>query len=855
MTTKPSLEVHLLMYHKYNFQYKFKQRFIKFFRNFITYNSTKSVTRLLIFLIPFTLFPQNVDQQIISETSYDIKGYVKDKKSGEALVYANVVIEKSTYGATTNNRGYFVIVDAPMDSITLVVSYIGYVTEKLEIDNSRGNTNQLFIELSPKPIVSDEVVVVADEYKMWKNAEEVSQITVSPKEIAYLPRLGEVDIFRSLQLLPGISGISDGSAGLYIRGGTPDQNLILLDGMTIYHVDHFFGVFSAFNADAIKDVQVYKGGYPASFGGRLSSVIELTGKTGNVNEFKLSLGANLLSLNGVVEIPLFNKGSILISARRSFADFIESPTYNAIYSFLTGDDESATGLGGGQGPRGFNQFQQTILPSFYFYDLNAKVSYNVTNNDFISLSFYNGGDYLDESEGTQQVTLFGGGENANREVNDITEWGNLGSSFKWGRQWSDRFFSDITISYSNYYSDNDLMRSFNLNVENDSSSFSSNSFKSIQDNDIYDFTLRMDNVWNIFQSHSVGFGAWASSIETKYNYNINDTLTILDLNSNAVNASIYLQDKWSVFDDLKFTVGFRGTYFDQTNSFYYEPRASFRYDFLDYLRLKGAWGQMHQFINQVTNEDVLEGSRDFWILADEELPPGFSEHYILGLELEMVDYLFSIEGYYKNLENLLEFTQRIQRNPRDFGNNTENFLANFFIGTGYAQGIEFLVQKKFGLFNGWIGYTLGEVEYTFPGIDDGDSFPASQDRTHEVNFVGTYTLDKWVFSAAWIFATGQPYTSPESQYFITLLNGETESYIHVSEKNSNRLPDYQRLDLSIAYRFENRTLNGELGLSVFNVYNHKNVWYRKYDLDVSPIVITDVAMLGIIPTLFLKLNF
>ncbi|MCF8267292.1 MAG: TonB-dependent receptor [Ignavibacteriales bacterium] len=788
---------------------------------------------------------------IFSQVSHDIKGYIIDSKSGETLVWANIIIENSKFGTTTNNRGYFIIVDAPKDTVTLIVSYIGYVTEKLKFDNSKGNTGLLQIELTPSPIISEEVLVVADEYKIWKNAREVSQIKVSPKQIAYLPRLGEVDIFRSLQLLPGISGISDGSSGLYIRGGTPDQNLVLLDGMTIYHVDHFFGVFSAFNSDAIKDVQVYKGGYPANFGGRLSSVVDLTGKTGDINKFKLSLGANLLNLSGVAEIPLFKKGSILISARRSFADFFESPTYNSIYSFLSGDEKTKSN----PGSQRFGQTQQTVLPSFYFYDLNAKVSYNVSDDDFISLSFYNGGDYLDESEDPQDVNLFGGSQSASREVTDLTEWGNLGSSLKWSRRWSDRFYSDFTASYSNYYSDNDLIRSFNLNVENDTNSFSSNSFNSIQRNDIYDFTLRLDNEWKIFQSHSLGFGAWASSIKTNYNFLINDSLTVLDFNNNAIQASFYLQDKWSVSEDFDFTLGLREVYFDQTNSLYHEPRASFTYNFFNNFRIKGAWGHMHQFINQVTNEDVLEGNRDFWVLADEDMPPGFSDHYILGLEFETNGYLFSVEGYYKNFENLLEFTQRIQRNPRELGNDPGNYLANFFLGTGYAKGLEFLAQKKFGSFNGWLGYTLGNVENTFPGIDNGDPFPASQDRLHEVKLVGTYTVGKWAFSSAWIFATGQAYTSPESQYFITLLNGDTESYIHVSEKNSNRLPDYQRLDLSAAYRFENKSFNGEMGLSVFNVYNHKNVWYRKYDLEVYPIVISDVAMLGITPTVFIKLNF
>jgi len=237
------------------------------------------------------------------------------------------------------------------------------------------------------------------------------------------------------------------------------------------------------------------------------------------------------------------------------------------------------------------------------------------------------------------------------------------------------------------------------------------------------------------------------------------------------------------------------------------------------------------------------------------LQPGFSEHFILGLDYETNDYLFSVEGYYKNFENLMEFSQRIRRNPREFSADASNYVANFFTGSGFAKGIEFLAQKKFGAFNGWVSYTIGKVEYTFPEIDNGDPFPAAQDRTNEVKLVGSYSLGKWSFSSTWVYATGQPYTSPESQYFITLLNGDTESYIHVSEKNSYRLPDYHRLDISASYKFANKSLDGEIGVSVFNLYNNQNIWYKKYDLEVSPIVITDVTMLGITPSVFIKLNF
>jgi len=810
---------------------------------------------IIAFCIISLLLAEFIYGQVSSQVaSYDIKGYVKDKQSGEALVFANIIIENIKIGATTNNQGHFVIVNAPADSLTLIISYIGYHSKKLLLDNRKGNTKTILVELLPKVFESEEVVVVADEYKIWKSEDEISKIKISPANISSLPRVGETDIFRSLQLLPGISAISDGSAGLYVRGGTPDQNLVLLDGMTIYHVDHFFGFFSAFNSEAIKDIQVYKGGYPAKYGGRLSSVVDLTGKTGNVNDFKMSIGANLLSANAVAEIPFLDKGSILISARRSFVDFIESDLYNSIYSTLSGGESSTTTTpvpGAGRG----GQQSQNILPSFYFYDLNAKISYQFTEADFVSLSFYNGADYLDESTDPQQITLRSGNAASTRSTNDLTEWGNLGMSLRWARQWTPRFYSNALVSFSNYYSDNFLERLFALNVQTDSLNYSNPSYKSIQENDVTDLSFKLDNEWNIHQSHKIGFGLQVSSMQTSYIYNVNDTLSILNKDNKAIFSSLYLGDKWALTDRIILDFGLRGTYYDITTDVYIEPRFSFSYSLLDNLKLKGAWGQYYQFVNQVVSEDVLEGNKDFWLLTDETMQPGFAEHFILVTEYETNDYLFSIEGYYKNLNNLFEFSQRIQRNPRDFANNQNNFITDFLTGYGYSTGIEFLVQKKFGNFNGWLSYTLSKVEYEFPAIDDGKPFPADQDRTHEIKIVGTYDIGSWNFSANWIFATGQPYTSPESQYFITLLNGETVSYIHVSDKNVSRLSDYHRLDVSAAYKFKNKSLSGEFGLSVFNLYNQKNVWYKQYDLDVTPITITDVTMLGITPTVFFKINF
>ncbi len=788
-----------------------------------------------------------------SANKKDISGKILDAETGEPLVFANIIIIDTHLGASTNKDGFFVIVDAPTEICTLLVSYMGYESKEIIYDNTKGGNKKLEIKLKSISIVTDDVIVTAEKYKIWKTTDGVSQITLSPKQLIILPKLGEVDIFRSLQLLPGVSGISDGSSGLYVRGGTPDQNLILLDGMTVYHVDHFFGFFSAFNADAIKDVQFYKGGFSAKYGGRISSVADLTGKTGSVNKFKLDIGLSSLSANAVAEIPVFEKGSILISARRSYSDIIETDFYQSIYGFLSGGDTQTEPQIGARG----NQMTQSTIPAFYFYDLNAKFSYQLSNKDFLSFSFYNGEDNLDKS---QEPTLRGGLTGASttqRFSNDFTNWGNLGGSAKWSRQWNNRFYSNFLISSTDYFNTRNTESGFTNSSDDNSSGFLGTSIKSLEDNNVKDFTIKLDNEWKLSNIHKLNFGLQYSDITTDFLMTRNDTTTILNRNSSSYQFALYASDKINIFSPLTLDIGGRLTRFEETKSFYIEPRLSAIYSLTDKLKLKGSWGNFYQFINHIVNEDVLEGTRDFWMGADSVLQPAFATHYILGVEYQTSDYLFSVEGYYKDMENLVEFNQRIEnlRGRRSLSNAAPTVVENFFVGDGYSEGVEFLIQKKSGNFNGWLSYTLGKVEYTFPDFNDGMAFPANHDRRHEVNLVASYKIGNWNLSASWVFASGKAYTAPESQYFLTLLNGESYSYTHVSDKNTNRLPDYHRLDISGTYSFKSKSYTGDVGLSIYNLYNHENIWYKEYDLESTPITITNVTMLGITPTIFIKLYF
>jgi len=806
----------------------------------------------------------NIDAQNLLLT-----GVVRNAADGETLPSANIVVKGTSIGTSSNVDGFFTLLDLPDKKFTLNVFYVGCHPAEIEIDLDNLD-GRLVIEMQPSNIEIEEVFVSARNYKMIKATEEVSSIRVAPIDLKTLPSFGEVDIFRSLQLLPGVSGTNESSSGLYVRGGTPDQNLVLLDGMTVYNVDHFFGFFSAFNADAIKDIQMFKGGYPAKYGGRISSVVDLTGKTGDPNNFHMSGGINLLSANTTIEIPLGGKGSILLSGRRSYTDIIESSMFNKIYDMLSQGDAQPTeqipiksgaaggGGGNGGGSGGFGTYQQPIVtttrPTFYFYDLNGKITYRPTNKDNLALSIYSGKDNLFEDSENNREIISTRDNFPSRTIftsrNEDTDWGNEGVSLKWSRQWSPKFYSNLMGAYSHYFSNyNQRIINDTYDLDADTLIFDRSS-GNIENNDVNELSLRLDNEWQISNNNKLGFGINLSSTEVSYIFTRDDTLSILDRHETGMLATAYIQDNLKIADKLDINLGLRTNWYDVTNQFYVEPRLSFKYSATDNLTLKGATGKYNQYVNRVINENVTEGSRDFWLIADNDLVDVQSSwHYILGGSLENDDILFDVEAYYKTLDGLSEFSLRYRRNDIELD-------QLFFQGSGMAKGIEFLLQKKQGEFTGWLTYTLAKVEHEFEGLNDGNPFPALHDQTHEFKVVANWEPHKrWRFSSTWVYGSGKPYTAPESQYQIDLLDGRQFSYISVGAKNDERLPAYHRMDVAAHYLFNIGKIEMDAGFSIFNLYNRTNIWYREFDLQELPMIVNDVTYLGATPNVSLNFNF
>jgi ferric enterobactin receptor len=764
--------------------------------------------------------------------NFNMSGIIKDVSTGEPLPFVNIVIARSTKGAATNVDGYFTLVQVPTDTTSIEISYIGYKNKTIYLTPKTPLSNFL-IELEPQTIVMDEFTVNADREELLRATEKISMLKLSPAKIAALPSVGEKDIMRSFQLMPGVSAANENSSGLYVRGGTPDQTLVLYDGFNVYHVEHLFGFFSAFNPNAVKDVQLYKGGFESKFGGRIGSVAEITGKEGNSKGTNIGLDAGFLAANAFVEIPLGEKFTSMVAFRRSF----KTGLYNKIFDKYGGKKEDAFA----GGPFG-NQFTKTVAS--YFYDFNGKFTYKPTKKDVLTLSLYNGTDNMDNSQklnAPQGAPAGLGGFSAG--VTDLTFWGNTGGSLKWSRRFNDRFYMNTLVSFSNYFSKRD--RSTEGSFKKPDGTTETFRDGTLENNDLSDYSFKTDFEWKLNKAHQLEFGTLVTSNKIAYTYSQNDTSKIIDRNTDGVTYTAYVQDKILITKGLNANIGVRANYFQPTSKPYIEPRASLTYDINKELKLKAAYGQYYQFAKRVVREDLLQGSRDFWVLADgNKLPVGKSTQYILGGSYETKEWLLDIEAYKKDLSGLTEYSLRFK--PDLF---KLNYEENYFQGTGKANGIDVLLQKKYGKLNGWLSYTLADTKYNFPVYGTADFYPTQHVR-HEFKTVAIYKLGNIDLSATWIFASGRPYTAPSGAYKVTFLDGTTDDYINVTSKNSLRLPNYHRLDVAATLNWKSETgAHRSIGLSLFNLYNRQNVWYKEFDIKNNRIIETTVKYLGFTPNL------
>ncbi len=782
------------------------------------------------FLIVFNLVT------IFSYSQVTLSGYIEEDGSGERLPYSNVYISDIEVGSSANENGFFTIIGNIKSGMTLKASYVGYKTISIILTNEIIDNN-LEISLTPLTSTLNEVVVSTESSKFLQASTEISKHKLSVQQLSLMPSIGEVDIFRSLQLLPGVSATNENSSGLYIRGGEPHENLVLLDGIKVYNVDHFFGFFSAFNANAIKSVELYKGAFPSKYGGRLSSVIDLAGKVGSFNEIKGTANINLLSASGSIEVPFLKKFSFFAAGRRSFTDILQTSFFDKIFDQFDPDDDIEN--------------LDPWVPKFNFYDFNTKISYKPTKDDLITFSFYRGQDDLKETSDTKRYQFPNFGDIDKIEINGdldrISRWGNRGYSFKWSRQWNPKFYNSFNVSFSEYYNYQDDSYFVQAIIPDDSVIFDLSVLLD-QDNTVQDFTARYDGEIISGQNNKFEFGLEFTNSEVDYLFVRDDTLTILNTRQVSDLYSGYLSYDLTSVKNLNLKVGLRASHYEATNKNYLSPRFQLDYEFFKNLKIKLGYGIHNQFVKQIVGENVTSRSRDFWQLSDDDdISVGESTHYIAGLSYENNSWLIDTEFFYKDIKNITEFSLRFQ--------NT-NLNSLFFNGNGTIKGFETLLQKKVDKYTGWVSYTYLDTENIFPLLNEGNPFPAPNTQKNEFKIFNNYELNGWNFSINFIYGSGKAFTEPSYNYNITLLDDSNLNFIGVGPKNGSLLPDYHRLDLSIHHIFNiNDNTKGDIGLSVFNLYNNLNVWYYEYSFDQRPYVRQTKSYLGIVPNISFKLTF
>lgn len=787
-----------------------------------------------------------------NKPSVDISGVVVDAANNEALPYVDVWSKNPPHVASTNGEGRFFLPHFQSFPCTLQVSHIGYAPQTLIVQQPEASKD-LHVSLRQKPFVAPAVTISADHWEAFEVSPAPSQLAISPKHFSDLPIIGDKDLSRSLQLMPGIVTSSYGASGLHVRGGLPSENLILLDGMTLYHMNHAFGFFNAFNAEAIKDVRVYKGNIPAKFGGRISGVMELAAKTGDFQRAHASIGMNPMSSQAVLELPLFGRGALLLSGRRSFSDFILSSLYDRVFKWLF-NYVSPTQVDLGKvaiSP------QPESNPEIAFNDVLAKATIAPTPNDVLTLSYYTGFDQIESVEGYVAPDSLSAFQQEN-SYRQYSKWESFGWSAKWHRQWNGNLHSTALLTASHYSTQHSLQQN---RLEQSSVTPQR---ESTSENDIEDFSVRVDNTWQLGGWHALDFGL--SYLKSNLLFeSISQFYDDPDLQRQPVSSivtakliSAYAEQAWKPNAKSNLHFGMRANRYEVSDStgsskplVTWEPRLSVEHRFSEMLSVKGAWNRHYQFIMQFGDDLPVAFVEDSfsWIWADRaRVQPSFSEHLVLGAQLGRPDFFLDVEVYRKNLKHIFGNFDDRQFARRDTVN---NFLTQY---PGHASGLDALLQKKAGAFTGWLSYSWSRTRIQLEREGKSFSVPSTQDTPHNLKLVGNLNKGNWHFSATWHYLSGRPYSIPEVAPYPPL--GEA-GYILLAppRRNTQRLPATHRLDVSVTRMFSYRFLQGKIGLSVFNLYDRQNIWYRYFTIRRGKLTPVDIHAFGATPTFFLELRW
>ncbi|MFK7755341.1 MAG: TonB-dependent receptor plug domain-containing protein [Flavobacteriales bacterium] len=758
----------------------------------------------------------------MAQDKHTISGYITDKSTGEALIGAYILDLRTEKVATTNVYGFYSLT-LQGDSVELFSSYIGYSPST----NSFLLNENITLDFKLNPSVElKEAVVEASQSEPIQNDTQMSSVRLDMKMVKNLPvLLGETDLLKTLQLLPGVQSGTEGASGIYVRGGGPDQNLVLLDGVPVYNASHLFGFFSVFNADAIRDVELIKGGFPARYGGRLSSVIDVRMKEGNLNEYHGDVSIGIISAKATVEGPIKKgKSSFIVSGRRTYIDLLARPVIRSV-ARQNGENGNA---------------------GYFFYDFNAKLNYIINDKNRVFLSGYFGNDKA-------FVKYDSSFRNGTEEFDTRLVWGNAIVAARWNHIFSPKLFSNTTLTYSRYR----LFTSIGLNSTFDGIE-QSTTFR--YDSGIDDLTAKVDFDFIPNPNANVKFGT--SYINHTFTPGVNTLdLDIDELQLDTVFGSdrilahevnLYAEVDWKISDKLKMNLGLHSSNFFVEGQQYLslQPRVAMRYMLNKKSSIKAAYSNMTQFLHLLTTSSIGLPT-DLWVPVTERIKPQISDQVALGYAMTpFKGYQLSVEGYYKWMKNLIEY-----KDGATFQGTAENWQNKVETGVGWSYGAEVLLEKTSGPVTGWVGYTLSWTDRQFENINFGEKFPYRFDRRHDFSLALTYKKnDRVDCGFVYVYGTGNAVTLPVARHqglssSPTVSDGGFFSFQeldHITQRNGYRMPSYHRLDIGINFHKEKDNGTRTWSLGIYNAYNRQNPFFLFFDQENEESVLKQASLFPIL---------
>ena len=750
---------------------------------------------------------------------HTVSGTVTDAKTGETLIGATVYDTVSKKGSITNQHGRFTITLKESKAV-LRFSFVGYESQFHPMDLSKNQ--RLDVQLKGSLTLAE--VTITGERTQHVESSQGGIIEIPVEQVKSVPVIfGETDVIKVVQLMPGVQSGAEGMSGMYVRGGGPDENLFLLDGVPMYNVNHLGGFFSAFNSDAVKNISLYKGSFPAHFSSRLSSVLDITTNNGNDKEYHGGIGVGLISAKFNLEGPIVKeKTTFSISGRRTYGDVFLQPM---IALMMAADGEEGK-----------------VNAGYYFYDLNAKVTHKFSDRSRLYASYYMGDDAL------YARYKFGQSYTSQDFMRLSYKWGNIVGSLRWNYELTPKLFMNVTGAYTRYR--NNLSLTEESKHTNYSDEYTMNFNSGIQD-----ATARVDFDYAPTPDHAIKFGGQflhhiftpetssmkISENDQDENYNFDTVIGQSIVHANEFMA--YGEDDWRINDWLKVNAGLNLTGFAVQGTFYpsLQPRVSGRMLINDRLSAKVGYAYMTQYLHLLSNSSISLPT-DLWVPVTARIRPMTSQQVAAGFFYNLMDSLnLSVEGYYKYMDNLLEY-----KDGASFWGSSQGWEDKVCMGRGWAYGVEFLAQKNLGRLTGWLGYTWSHTYRLFDRegniLNNGKKFPAKYDRRHDVSVVLSYKFNDHIdASVSWVFSTGNAATlalqdiDPSGGERVQRNNGwnyynYSSTVPYVSSRNNYRMPNYHRMDVSINFHKKLRRGQRTINLSVYNVYNHQNPYlvYESY---------------------------